>query len=31
LVANTRLISAIEEANIGLDDSECASGACPIR
>ncbi len=31
LVANTRLIKSIEEANIGLDDSECASGACPIR
>lgn len=31
LVANTRLITAINEANIGLDDSECASGACPIR
>ena len=31
LVAKTRLITAIEEANIGLDDSECANGACPIR
>lgn len=31
LVAKTRLITSIEEANIGLDDSECASGACPIR
>jgi len=31
LVASTRLITAVEEANIGLDDSECASGACPIR
>lgn len=31
LVANTRTISAIEEANIGLDDAECATGACPIR
>jgi ribonucleoside-triphosphate reductase (thioredoxin) len=31
LVASTKLISAIEEANIGLDDSECATGACPIR
>ena len=31
LVASTRLITRIEEANIGLDDSECANGACPIR
>lgn len=31
MVANTRTISAIDEANIGLDDAECASGACPIR
>ena len=31
LVANTRTITAIEEANIGLDDAECATGACPIR
>lgn len=31
LVANTRTITAIDEANIGLDDAECASGACPIR
>ena len=31
LVANTRTISAIKEANIGLDDAECATGACPIR
>lgn len=31
LVASTRLITSIAEANIGLDDSECASGACPIR
>jgi hypothetical protein len=31
LVANTRLISAVEEASIGLDDSECATGACPVR
>lgn len=30
LVANTRLITAIDEANIGLDD-DCATGACPIR
>jgi ribonucleotide reductase alpha subunit len=31
MVASTRIISAIDEANIGLDDAECASGACPIR
>lgn len=31
MVANTRTITAINEANIGLDDAECASGACPIR
>lgn len=31
LVASTRLITRVEEANIGLDDSECANGACPIR
>lgn len=30
LVANTRLITAIDEANIGLED-DCATGACPIR
>jgi ribonucleotide reductase alpha subunit len=31
LVASTRLISHVDEANIGLDDADCASGACPIR
>jgi ribonucleotide reductase alpha subunit len=31
LVAKTRLITSIESLDIGLDDSECASGACPIR
>lgn len=31
MVANTQTITAINEANIGLDDAECASGACPIR
>jgi ribonucleotide reductase alpha subunit len=31
LVASTKLITKIEEANIGLDDSECANGACPVR
>lgn len=31
LVAKTRIIDAISEANIGLDDADCATGACPIR
>jgi hypothetical protein len=31
LVAATKPITGVDEANIGLDDSECASGACPIR
>lgn len=31
LVAKTRLITTIDSLDIGLDDSECASGACPIR
>lgn len=31
LVAKTRLITAISSLDIGLDDNECASGACPIR
>lgn len=31
LVAKTRLITSIDSLDIGLDDSECASGACPIR
>lgn len=31
LVASTKLISSISELDIGLDDSECASGACPVR
>ena len=30
LVAATKIISAVAEANIGLED-ECATGACPIR
>lgn len=30
-VARTKLITHIEEANIGLDDADCATGACPIR
>lgn len=31
LVASTKLISSISELDIGLDDSECASGMCPVR
>ena len=31
LVANTRLITSISSLDIGLDDSECATGACPVR
>lgn len=31
LVASTTPIDHVDEATIGLDDSECASGACPIR
>lgn len=31
LKANTKLITTVEEANIGLDDADCATGACPIR
>ena len=31
LVASTQLITSISEGNIGLDDAECATGACPIR
>lgn len=31
IVANTRLITKLDNADIGLDDSECAGGACPIR
>lgn len=31
LVSKTRLITSIDSLDIGLDDSECASGACPIR
>jgi hypothetical protein len=31
MVRSTRIISSIDEANIGLDDAECSSGACPIR
>jgi hypothetical protein len=31
MVASTRIIESISEANIGLDDAECANGACPIR
>ena len=31
MVANTTLITGIAEANIGLDEADCATGACPIR
>lgn len=31
LVAQTTLITGIADANIGLDDADCATGACPIR
>lgn len=31
LKANTTLINSISEASIGLDDAECANGACPVR
>jgi ribonucleotide reductase alpha subunit len=31
LVASTTPINHVDEATIGLDDSECATGACPIR
>lgn len=31
LVSKTRLITRIDNGEIGLDDSECAGGACPIR
>ena len=31
LVASTTPIDHVDEATIGLDDAECASGACPIR
>lgn len=31
MVASTTLITQIDEATIGLDEDECATGACPIR
>jgi ribonucleoside-triphosphate reductase len=31
LVASTVPITSINELDIGLDDSECATGACPVR
>jgi ribonucleotide reductase alpha subunit len=31
LVASTVPITSINELDIGLDDAECATGACPIR
>ena len=30
MVANTKIITAISEASIGLDD-DCATGVCPVR
>lgn len=31
LVASTQLITEVSEFNVGLDDAECATGACPVR
>jgi len=31
MVASTQIITEISTGEIGLDDAECASGACPIR
>ena len=31
MVATTKPITSIDSLNIGLDDAECATGACPIR
>jgi ribonucleoside-diphosphate reductase alpha chain/ribonucleoside-triphosphate reductase len=31
LKASTTLITSVDEASIGLDDADCATGACPIR
>lgn len=31
LVANTKIITEIASLDIGLDDAECSTGACPIR
>jgi ribonucleoside-triphosphate reductase (thioredoxin) len=31
LRASTTLITSVDEANIGVDDSDCATGACPVR
>ena len=31
MVASTQIITEISTGEIGLDESECASGACPIR
>ena len=31
MVARTTLITSIDNFNIGLDDSECSNGVCPIR
>jgi len=31
MVAKTRLITNISDAQIGLDDADCESGVCPVR
>ena len=31
LVAKTKLIANVSDAQIGIDDDDCAGGACPIR
>lgn len=31
LKAKTTLITSVDEASIGLDESDCATGACPVR
>ena len=31
LVASTKPITGIDASDLGLDDSECASGVCPVR
>lgn len=31
LVASTKPITGIDASDLGLDDSECATGSCPIR
>ena len=31
LKANTTLIASVDEASIGIDEADCATGACPVR